>query len=748
MKSISITFAILLMSISVLSQNIILNKSSKKGFLVGSKAEIVTDQDIALKRFFLSNSLTLKLEDIDLVYNVTLNINDTNTLKWQFTIPAYNKLVGTDKNLYFDDGTNAIKQVSLNIYSNTPELIDYSKVLFSDVHDYQPITFTLNNSAYVDKIEFSPNDIKIQGTSTNEIHSFSYGYNVDKSNSITINIMPEQKEDLVLMLYYTDKDYQNQKVSIPIKIHYERKFLFQRFRIVTKDNLYLDDFEGNKFPPKISFDFTDIADVRPGDQCTISPISSDILLKAHGDLEFIMPQDKKIDIDIVEVKSSGDYEIRIEGRNNEKYTANLYVLPKPSISKFSIANSTNYTIEKKNHTGYSLKIEGMDLQKMQDVNIELVNIENNNSFPLEKINSIEENVINSTIYFDGQGTEDIPVGKYILRLVRNIKDNDKSLVRAYPISNPVISIIYPKNILSSQLSKQYFTLEQPDSLYTKDHYRKRFQSKMGNILTKESPIILKITPDPGTAINGPQFLQIEAKYFKVDGNQEVLKITDGGNNYISVFDKPIYINLKNEFGIEELKLNEKISVNVTHSPDVYGSNKFSPGLNVEYYRGVRFLDKLGITMSIPPYIAAMKSVRRKTITEDDNGEQLVAYNGDKKIEFQQLLINAGVGFKYRGKTKNYDPSPWAISLYLMGLDFANQSSTNEQKNDPNNYNFVGRGSFNLLLLGEYNFINLENPNTRIPVYFGGLYIINPIDEGSHFAFTFGLGVDIKLFGNN
>jgi hypothetical protein len=743
-----VIFLFLISSSLLKGQEIILFKDSKKEFLIGEKATVITSQNQKLYEFLLKNKIKLMLEGYEVNYQVTQILPDS-LLKWEFGIPPINKLVGKDKKLKFDDGTNIQHQVLFNIYSEAPDLLNYNtSVIYSDVSEPQNLTFTFNNAAYIDKIEFIDKKIKIDGPKLNTITSnSSYGFNVNSiNNTISINISPNDCENFNVRFYYTGKDTYKSVPTEPLElgISMERKYLNQRFKIATESTLYIDDFESQMYRPKIVFEFEDKVTV--GRRYKIKEVSSDIeLTTLTGGKEFDMPTNKKVEVHIANIKASGIYEIKITN-NSDTLFSTLNILPKPNITEFKVTDSPENVIERDVNKIYSLFVKGNGLHTMSEVQIELVNFNTSQTYPLIKQSNIEENFISTQIKFDLSSNQEIPVGKYYLRLYRELAG--KQFKRVYPFYNPQISIEYPKKIIANQVKQ--VSLFNPEYFFKGDSQPKRYLPFLKEkILAKNSPITIEISPNKEENEKfGPQYIKITTKYHKSDGNEVLLNITEGGNDYITVFNKPIFIDLKDEYAINEFNVNEKIDVAIAHSPEKYGSNKMSPLNKMTYYRGSDLVDKIGITLTIPPYLASFRNVKRKTFSENEIGEIEVKYDGNKKIEFQSLAINAGLGIKYRSKDKFYEPSKFALGLYIMGLDFANVNSVDEQKNEIENHNFIGRGSFNLMCLGEYSFLNLDNPNTRIPLYFGIVYIFDPLDGGSSFAPTFGFGIDIKLFGSN
>lgn len=744
MKNLAFLILLLIICSLLKGQDLKLSKVSKKEFLVGHNGTVITKQPTEKLNYLLTNKINLILDGNEIEYQVT-QLADT-LLKWDFGIPSFNSLVGKDKNLIFDDGTNKQDKIIIDIYSNKPELVKYStNIMYHDVIEPQNLTFTLNNVAFVDKIEFTDKKIQIDGTNLNSITPSSYGFNSNPiNNTISINILPNDCNNFDILLYYTGKStYQSSAPdTIQLRISKQRKYLHKRYKIITATSLYLDDFETQKYKPKIIFDFESLNAV--AGRYTINIESSDIEIKTlTGEIEFDMPQNKKQEVEITDVKASGIYDIKISNNSGETFSSTLNILPKPNITGFKISNSSDNKIEKDLNKIYSVILKGTGLHKMSEVQVELVNLTTSQAYTLIKQPNIEENSINTQIKFVLTSKEEIPIGNYFLRLSRELKETQ--IKRIYPIYNPLISIVHPKIIVPDQVKQ--ISLYEP-KFFKEDSIPKKYKSLKSKILSKDSRITLKVSPIPENTKAGPQNIKVTAKYYKSDGNEVVLNVTEGGKDYVTIYDKPVFIDLKEEFAINEFNVNEKIKVTFAHSPEIYGSNKISPINEITYYRGSSFMDKIGITVTIPPYLAAFRNVKRKTITEDENNNIDVKYDGESKIEFQSLAINAGIGFKYRNKNKHYEPSRFALGLYLMGLDFANSNSVEEQRNEKDNHNFIGRGSFNLMFLTEFSFLNLDNPNTRIPVYLGAVYIFDPIDGGSNLAPVFGFGIDIKLFGSN
>lgn len=722
-------------------------------YYVGDIAELVTKQPDSLVEYYVSNRIKLKLEDEDLAYE--LKVIDDSLLLWRFKIPSKNYLVGEGKKLEFIDGVKGSARIEFDIFSKDLKPMGYfPKVLYKDVAKPQPISFEFNNASYVDKISFDTDDLKIEGTLGNEIESTNPKFIINETtNIITINVILGDNGLGDVSFHYRKIGNENKISKHSLDIDLIQKNWNNRFDITTSSDLYLDDFTEYKYLPEITFDFSKVA---ISDQSfTINSDSTKIKLRtAAGERTFSLDGgNKKINVEVFDLKEAGQHEISVKGINSDKFYTKLQILPEPKISSFLIANSASYEILKMQKETYSILIKGDDLHLMKDVKAAILNIDSGREFDLEKNESnISEDVIMCSLTFDE--LNDIPIGNYHLILKRKLHPANPT-ARIYKhdqiikIKNP-LTIIQPSQIETGLYMANYFN---------GDTLPKRYNAKLkGHLLEGDSPITFEIKPNITYSRNSdgsirnwiPQYLKIEAIHIKSNGSEVRKTITEGGNDYVTVADRPVYIDINEELNIiDGLSVNEEVVIKLNHSQEVYGSNKLSPQRYYRYMRGVKGRDKIGITFSIPPYLSVVKRVRRKSVVVGENGETQVIFNGEKKIEFQSLTINAGLGIKFRDRSReDYAPSRWAVGAYIMGLDFGNKSSVQEQIEDVNSHDFIGRGSFNLMALGEFSFLNIDNPNTRIPVYAGLMYILDPLDTGSNFAFSFGIGIDIKLFGSN
>ena len=750
MKNLLTIIVSVLLSSVLYGQEMRIADISKRKFLVGENATVITSQDTNLQKQLLNENLTITLNSIS-VEEYKVNKYQDTLLKWTFKIPSSNKVVGSDLKLVFDDGTNRERFVSINVYSKEPLLKDYkannSNEVFTDISDYQTLILYFDNLLFVDKIEFEDNKIQIKGTNRNSINANTVGFNADfGKNHLTIGFKPSVNNNFKLKIFYTDSSLHSQSIPYSLDLRQTTNYFQKKFKVEVVD-LYYDDFGRYKYTPKIVLDFVNLGTV--GRKYTIESTQVN-LTTVDGTKIFVMPENRKIEVNLSEVKDAGSFDIKVKSTTDgEIFTSTLKILPEPKIEKFTLISSETNKIVRKVGNEYTLRIEGTQLHQMEDISVELVNNSNPQQvLNLSKLEFEEEGVITASIDFNNEVK--IPVGEYYLRLKREVKYNDTTtIVRVYPLYSPLISLVYPTELLSQQ--SENINLNSAVYFRNKD-LPKRFNQTDNYILEKNSRIELELSPIKGNE-TAPQYLDIKAIYTKADGNIVIKNITRDGNNYVTVFKDTVRIDLKDEFGFDNtngLNPNEKITVKVNHSKEKYIDGNISIGAPTEknIYCGASILDKIGITASLPPYLASFRNVKRKTITDDGNGNKTVIYDGNKEMEFQSLTINAGLGFKYRGRTKEYLPQPFAIGIYLMGLDFANSYSIDEQKFDENNHNFIGRGSFNLMCLGEYSFFNLDNATTRIPVYLGFVYVLDPIDGGSNFAPVFGFGIDIKLFGSN
>ncbi|MFD3000400.1 hypothetical protein ACFS7Z_08525 [Pontibacter toksunensis] len=741
-------FTILLLTTSIISygNDVSLYSQSQNSFLIGGKATIITKHSKEYFEYLKKNEVKLSIAGIRIPYE--LSIYQDSLLKWELNIPALNKLVGKDKELYFDDGTNKKNSVKINLFSEKPDVQSFSinngeNVVYTDMLEPQNIKLTLNNAAYINKLVFIDKNIRIKGTNTNTISSSSIYFKTDKNNTLSLNFVPKDFKSLDFLLYYTNNKFNSVSTdTIKLDISKDKRFNEQRFNTSTDANLYIDDFDRTNSMPKIYFEFGNNTII--GKNFKILNENPNIKISTLTGDEFDMPKDKKVQVLISNIKTHGSYEVKVTSNSGESFSSLLNVLPKPEIKEFTISNSVNNEIKRDFTKIYSVIVKGSQLHQMNEVQLELVSTTSSNAYPLKKLSNIDADKIDAQLDFTLNQNQKLPVGKYYLQLIRS--PNFIEGRKIYPLHAKQITVTYPNRIFTDQVN--LVSLKDPQLFY-KESIPKKYNALKQHLLAEGSNISLIISPNMKSYNEyGPQYLKVTATHIKSDGNEVLLNIKEKEKDFITVLDSAKHIDLKKEFGIESLNVNEKIKIVLSHSPDKYGSTMLSSANEITYHRGVSFLDKMGVTLSIPPYLASFRNVRRKAITKDEDGNSNVEYSGEKEIEFQSLTINAGLGIKFRDKDKLYKPSRFALGMYLMSLDLADNSSKKEQKADTDNHNFIARGSINLMLLGEVLFLNLDKSNAYIPGYLGIVYIFDPIDRGSKFAPVLGVGIDIKLFGSH
>jgi hypothetical protein len=782
---------ILFLNFSTYSLELKCAEISNKEFLVASAATIITEQDQETTDFLLSNNITIKLAcEEKISYKVT-KYKD-HLIKWEFFIPNNNCVVGEGKELKFDDGSNKSAIIKINIYAKKPILYSSEPTSFySDFKEPQTLKLFLNKVSYVDKVEFISPKVIIKGTKTSEITADNPYLNIDSVNNVlAFDFFPNDTSKIYkIIFHYRDNSFKSKQSddTAILKISLEKSKLKEQFQIVHTTKLYFDDFTEN-MDKKVSFNFNNKGKPKKKYRIEVEGFDLNIVTNEGGDIDFIMPDTgiQKVDVKIDNVKSCGKFPIKVYSNANDTLYSTLNIMKKPNITSIIISNSSgNKTIIKELGEIYHIKILGDDLHLMSDVQVELVNANTSEFIELKKEETLEENCINTNIYFDSAKIKKMIIGDYYLRLSRKIGDNGE-LRKLYPFTQSLISIIYPKKptseLLSISLDNPHFFKRQgfqkPNKKY-KYFYPSVFTPLLFATLNKilipngddtlnqdrnagldqyivdsKSPLVLKISSNNNDPCYSPQYLNISAKYVKADGNETISKVSDNGNNYIVVYNKPLYIDIKNELNIDELNANEKVIIKVEHSPEIYGTSKLTRGRTIECIRGFNVSDNIGITFSFPPYLVAFRNMRVKEVKSSENNDTIITYTGEKDINFQTLTINAGLGLKYRPIDDHYNPSKFAAGFYIMGLDFTNVNDYKSQKNDPKDNSFIARGSFNAMFLIEYSLINLNNPTTRLPIYFGGMYIFKPIDGDGHinwknyrhYAGVFGIGIDISLLG--
>ena len=753
----------------VYNNEIIKNNNSESCFKAGEKAILEIKSRPTVIDSIRKGKFTLLLDNFNIEYRC--DSISPNVLRLIFTVPKSNALVKSEVKLKFDDTSGVIYYIPINIYSNEPYLISYEpEKVYYDLKDKQRLTLRIANVESVNKIKFLNPHVKIYGTYcdsiTNDEKNFIFISESENTVSFDVFWPSVKDEDTVkLKIYYLDQNCNIQFKTVPlINFKITKYYLNNKFRIENSTgskNLYLDDCNVNLALPTITLDFTMIQDLNGSDKITTLKVSPDSLtiVSKSGKVSEEISDTKTLEYNIVKINCSGTFLIKADVGSQHDLYGNIEILPVPKISDFMISDSPGNILVKGSGKTYRIKIYGDKLHKMSDLTAQLVNISSGKIYDLTPQQIIEENTMTASINCD-YDTKNPPVGTYYLSLTRKVGTTD--FMRVYEFTDKLITIKHPYLINQNQIDAENVALidavtrYKGDSipryykkLWNSDNKKKRNVNEYNHILDEFSPIQLKIKADSiVNSKNGPQYINITAKYYRSDGTELVTKITDSGHDYITVLDKDKRIDVRKELNLENFNVNERVCITLAHSPDMYGSDKQSISYTYTYFRGMNPWDRIGLTFSIPPYLAAARCVKQKSIIQNDSLGPIIEYGGKSTFKMQSLVINAGLGIKYRWSNRYYRPSRIAIGLYFMGMDLANKYSNNEQKYDPDNNDFIARGSFNVMFLGEYSFINIDNPNTRIPVYAGVIAVIDPIDGGSHFAFAFGLGIDIGLFGHN
>jgi len=685
-------------------------------------------------------------------------------------------------------------------------LLKNSEILYNDLPQKpQKLSLTFNNSKLIKSIELlKGSSIEIRGYNSD---SFFFDKNspdlkIDSSLNtvdLTIQVINSELSKFVQKLKITDTSGLSVTYSIPLTIvnEYNEDVVFS----LKPDIVYIDDFSGSEYSRGIYMDIN--KEKLDNKNNGYHLYCKDSLLL---DITFVNYSKEKIllkpieELRILSINEPKDYKIDIISKKSGtkiKYSGVLKVLPQPYITDVNILGVNGLEIEKGDKRKYALKIFGPCLHQMDDLCIELVNTSTGNAVPLriDKSNYKEKDCINGVIDFN---SESYATGKYYFRIKRPIAYPNKSIWRIYDLREKEISIVFPFEIKKDQLdyvdlvkpdlfamtkhnrierfiNKKNLliiekenpqaciaTIKEPDVRYLKmkqlnkdslvikidtsqNSTRKKYNELWNNAITKNyllnvnSDVKIRIDPynlSDSDKFRIPQYLKLSASLYKIDGSIENKTITSDVNSYITVYDRSLFIDLKKLFNIEKLNSNERIVLDVSHAIEKYGYNYESPSRQYIYQRGSNFLERIGFTATIPPYLVVAKHTNIK-----DSAGNLTE---DKKWLGQSLLLNAGIGVKYRWYNKYYDPSRFAISIYALGSDLGGSTSDEEKEKDVLNNDFIKKGSVNLAGFLEFSIVNLDNPLVKVPVYLGGMYIFDPIDKGSKLAFVLGLGIDIKL----
>lgn len=698
----------------------------------------------------------------------TVSSTDNTNFKIEFPSPVEMGLPGRDKALILSDG---LKQYPLTIsfYASPPVMKSLrssniqnnsTTIFYNDINDYQDIIIELDNVRKVKKIKFSDPNLQIKGAGyTNEIEYSNGDFRADFSNNLVyIKASLKGVQSLNFTITYTNSNFQDILTSeqiTPREISFMAKYPGGSMK-ATPAKFYADDFSIENSAPELTLDLSSSGNAGTTYEFSLANntpaanfVAQNLNIKDLPTHTATYITGRPITVSLPGTIQTGRYTVRAApgGNLSTALRTEIFVLPQPAITGIVVRNTINNNelIRKKGNT-YTITLKGPKLQQMKDLKYYLVCRTNPsvNVYSLNPDVTILEDAVNITFTFTDDNFNLIEAGDYEIRIARPVAGGFE---KAY-LNDYTIKVTYPKIIASNQTQPEYVGLSGADIFSTKVFFKSDKKGKR-RLLIPDSPIILKIIKSPEIPEKGPQYLNVEAVYYQSNGNKSTIVWTEGDSNSLIIKDHDVTYNLKSAFNLpdtEPLNIGEKIVVNVRHSPNIYGKSNTDEKQTYIYHRKDSFLERIGFTASLPPYIAVGRSVPKKTVAKDDQGNVTsVTFDQDsKKFQMQNLVLNAGVGFKFRFKKDNYEPSNFALGAYIMGLNFADSDNSDDQLNDPENTDFVKNRSFNAMILGQFDLVNLDALNTKIPVYLGTAYIFDPIDSGSKLACVFGLGIDITI----
>lgn len=673
-----------------------------------------------------------------------------------FKLPVSKTWIGTNIKLIcmkvsLVDGIPTYEYVETKIDIWAPELLPKGNkvyqggqsAIYANYEPIQTINFYITNGIYVNSISCGKG-IKNAG--------FTIIPSKTSSNIDTLSVSFSTMEPIELKFKFYYESFRNKghdSLEIDLSKSYAVIKSIEKIMFVSLTNnvFYHDDLQ-NGIGKKMNYVLPESTEDGYYKYYFIESNSGDTISKVRTDKDGVQISKSNYSdsCQLLNIERSGNYELQIRRfpitSSKFVYYYPVNILPVPVITSIEHngSNANFIYLNRVNNDFYQIRVFADRIEKMSDINAFLKNGQGD-ELPLTFIRSSGPG--EATYELSMENASIIDTGLYKLLLRRPYQGG----FRDYTCHIVNIYIVEP--ILIHSASKD-IKLKNPDYFPNKG-LESVFYVNKNHILKASSPLIMKYELSDLDYLNyGTQYLDIDFKYIKNDGTIEVrslrnYKISPGSASEIDL--KIIFDDLE-----EGLRPYESISIASSHSIEMYTISPYSIRDQWTIHTGLKFLEKLGVTLSLPPYLGAIRNVKRKTITKDEDGNVVdVIYDGDKKLEYQNLFINAGIGFKYRPmtlKTGFYKPSDLAVGLYFMGMDLADEKSKDQLLTDETDYSFISRGSFNILVLGEYSIPSLNSVNTRIPIYLGFIIIPRPIDNGSNFAFSVGLGIDISLKGNN
>ncbi|KGO93177.1 hypothetical protein [Flavobacterium subsaxonicum] len=752
-------------------QNIVYQNGQIPSIKIGSPIKLLLLAQTEESKFFLSDKkFEIRIGNSIMSsdkYKVS-SVDNTNFIV-EFNSPEEMGLLGQNKDLLLSNG---VKDYNLKIsfYADPPVMKNMrssntqntsTMIFYNDIGDYQDIIIEVDDVTKVKKIKFTDGNLQIKGSgNTNEIDYSNSDFRTDiPNNLIYIKASLKNVQSLSFIMTYLDSSFNDTPTSeqlVPRDINFLAKYPGGAMSVTPKI-FYADDFNIENATPDLTLDLSSSG--RDGLNYDFSLVNSiagsnlpsqNINIKSLNTNRASYNVGKPIIVSLPTTITTGRYIVMAAPGGNviNALRSEIVVLPQPSINGIVVRNAVNNNelVRKKGNT-YTITVKGPKLQQMQDLKYYMV-CKTNPSVKIYSLTpdaAILEDAVNITLNFGDDNFHLIDAGDYEIRIARRVPGGfEKTYLNDY-----TIKVVYPKLMASNQTLPDYVGLSNTAVFYDSKIFFKDEKNGKRKLLKPESPIILKIKPSPEIVEKGPQYLNVEAVYYQSNGNKTTVTWTEGDSNSLIVKDQDVTYNLKAAFNLQDsepLNIGEKIVVSVRHSPIVYGKNNTDEKQTFIYYRKDSFIERIGFTASLPPYIAVGRRVSKKTVVKDDQGNitDVTFDESSKKFQMQNLVLNAGIGFKFRFKKDNYEPSNFALGAYVMGLNFADSDNSDDQLNNPESNDFVRNRSFNAMILGQFDIVNLDVLNAKIPVYLGPAYIFDPLDNGSKFAWVFGLGIDITI----
>lgn len=708
--------------------------------LIGSKIDFIVDLKVPKKEF------TIFLDDVQ--GSIDSIAGRKGFYHISFTLPGRSDLIGAKTALIFD-GVVAAFQLKMGIVGRTPS-VKYSSIT--------PLTLYLKEG---------PQDIQICGDNFNSLSSGIKLFNtagttevpvsslfLDPGTSInnsclTLSLLPKVKvDDFILRIpYYRHRanstrklldDVELANLDIALSTHVTIAERFPSF--ITFSNIpnifYKSDVT------EIELDFA-LSDLTYSGNATVQ-FFKDNAATASTDLTALSPTPiaaGKGKLVFNKCQQAGEYTCKISytvGSNTKEFQRVIRIADDPAITSVTKTGDPANTMSFDLRDAGFVAITGTNLT---DLRVRLLEDAQSQIVAFKSMDGDRQNRVFQVEFINKAG----------------VTLNKPYTLQTYRISpNGAFKKISPATTPTMTFTFRQIPLKNFSTVKFKNGDNEINFDKSLVLIDKHKDIKLSINGSDLTLDDGQVSLAFKAALYDKNATaikevtwnagQQILKIQRPGalfNDGKETFDWNISKAFEDDdfYGYKNLKVTVYSAENASQP---FAQELFSRTVTMK----ADPIEKWGLVLNLPPFLYGMTYITEKETTPEGQKEK-------RAFKQQIMTLNTGFGVKRRYyRRDNKKPTATYTSFYLAGLNFADlttnddgdESEDGDEAEDGNDYRFIERGTFALLLMQEFRILNFGD-NSFAPVMVGLGYASRTTAGKGRMFFSLGFGVSIQL-GNN